>query len=65
MINLGIDISILCAAVIIMLMISLFIMSKLGYDKDAQAHIFAWLTSYSLTFLAIYTVMAFVLDRLI
>lgn len=64
MINLGIDISILAGFAILMLVISLAIMAKLGYDKDAQAHIFAWLTIYSLVFLTIYTIMAFGLDRM-
>lgn len=64
MINLGIDISILAGSAILMLAISLAIMAKLGYDKDAQAHIAAWLVIYSLVFLTIYAVMTFVLDRM-
>lgn len=64
MINLGIDISILAGSAILMLVISLAMMAKLGYDKDAQAHIFGWLAIYSLVFLTIYSVMSFVLDRM-
>lgn len=64
MINLGIDISIMAGSAILMLAISLAIMAKLEYDRDAQAHIFGWLAIYSLVFLTIYAVMAFILDRM-
>lgn len=63
MLNLGIDISIMAGASIVMLGIALAIMNKLGYDKDAQAHIFGWLSIFCLVYLTVYTVMAYCLDH--
>lgn len=64
MLNLGIDISIMAGAGIIMLGICLLIMIKLGYDKDAQAHILGWLSIFALAYLTVYAVMASVLDAI-
>lgn len=64
MLNLGIDISIMAGAGIIMLGICLFIMVKLGYDKDAQAHMLGWLCVFALAYLTVYTLMASVLDTI-